>query len=80
MGRCGIGWGICVSSNKDQSNPIVGPTPGSAAGPLAGSAYDFRTLFPEFDEPAPAPAADQEVRPTSTRRGLFQMLRVGKAK
>ena len=56
----------------------VGQTPKAATGPLAGSPYDFRKLFPGLTEPARAPAADRGVR--TTRRGLFNMLRPGKAK
>jgi hypothetical protein len=66
-----------VSSNKYSE-----PRP-SGNGPLAGTQYDFRKLYPELSEPAstPAPAPKVRTAPTATsRRGLFQMLRVGRAK
>ena len=65
----------------------VGQAPRPAAGPLAGTPYDFRNLYPDLIERTEASAADQGVRPTSstnvtaatTRRGMFDIFRRGKA-
>jgi hypothetical protein len=56
----------------------VSRTHGSAAGPLAGTAYDFRKLYPDLAPAAKAPAANASDRST-TRRRLFELFRPGKA-
>jgi hypothetical protein len=67
-----------VSFESDPKKTGHAPVP--ATGPLAGTSYDFRALFPDMIVPArvPPPAANRRGR--TTRRELFGMLRTKKAK
>jgi len=64
------------------------PGPRLAGAPLAGTAYDFRNLFPGLVPPvvtpAPKPAPAQAVRPAqaaaTTRRAMFSLLRGARPK
>ncbi|HYL74751.1 MAG TPA: hypothetical protein VEU96_11140 [Bryobacteraceae bacterium] len=65
---------MSFSFDSDKS----GHAPVPATGPLAGTPYDFRNLFPQPVPRAKVSAADQRVLPS--RRALFGMFRTKKAK
>ncbi len=65
-----------MSFNSDSNKTGHAPVP--ATGPLAGTPYDFRKLFPQPSPRAKVPAADQRVR--TSRRALFGMFRTKKVK
>jgi len=66
-----------VSFNSDSNKTGQGPV--TATGPLAGTAYDFRNLFPQPSPRSKVPAVDPKISTTS-RRALFSMFRSKKGK
>lgn len=67
-----------MNFKKSKPKPPVKP----AAGPLAGTPYDFRTLFPGRDKPVKTvgPQAPQGDEVASTRRAFFHWRKPGKGK